>query len=501
MTPAYDSLTLRRLEVAEQLRHYLPRSEQIALGQCAARAIATLREGLGIAGSVWMVHYGGGKDSTYAAAFARALQCEVFAQTGELVTLRVATYRHAGMPAAVFANIDRAYRALGFYDDPAVELLLIEGERISPFHLGDCPPDVRDAGRRDILMSGHRCQGDPRPTFCNRCNLGMENSAVMAIGYGRQADLVLSGDSQSEQKRYLAWVRRASRQMGNAPADGTPGLHTFLRDLNAIGQRLAVDIFGAGTDAASWRLAVDAIPRAPRFFSIFEDAEYRAEDHWELLTDFLGFEFDEIAFSFSESDCGNPGLMAHLQGLRHEHLLGSTYAAGIAEYADYALALMRRKEFPETLIASMARRYATADAVRRMRRRMNEYAAGAFGLSEAQLVCMLYAPFTQGAMNLRAYLAAEQPELAPREETIRRMLSADLDPALEAALASRLAAISGLDLAHLRTLYGSPLVATRQLDAPADNPMLIVLRGDPHKAVISRRSGNGDVVREMISGR
>ena len=31
-----------------------------------------------------------------------------------------------GMPAAVFANIDRAYRALGFYGDPAVELVLVD---------------------------------------------------------------------------------------------------------------------------------------------------------------------------------------------------------------------------------------------------------------------------------------------------------------------------------------------------------------------------------------
>lgn len=46
------------------------------------------------------------------------------------------------------------------------------------------------------------------------------------------------------------------------------------------------------------------------------------EQRWPLLTEFLGFRFDDLAFHFSESDCANPLLMAHMRGLQAQYVRG-----------------------------------------------------------------------------------------------------------------------------------------------------------------------------------
>ncbi|RML58168.1 hypothetical protein APX70_03529, partial [Pseudomonas syringae pv. maculicola] len=85
---------------------------------------------------------------------------------------------------------------------------------------------------------------------------------------------------------------------------------------------------------------------APAFISIADLISCTADEHWNLLTEFLDFRFDDLAFSFSESDCANPVLMAHMRGLTAEYLQGRSYADGIAEYLELATSLMRRKQMP-----------------------------------------------------------------------------------------------------------------------------------------------------------
>lgn len=488
--------------LAARLRNSLGNAKAEDIERAATRLYASLRS-TGLANAVVLAMYGGGKDSSFMLAAARYMQLCLRRLHGESFLLRVASNRHAGMPSAVLRNIDRVYRALGLYGDPDAELLLIDGDSVSFFDPNrPLPQAVRHQNRLDILMSGHRCQGDPRPTFCNRCNLSMENGLALAIGYGRHATVVLTGDSPSEQKKYQAWARHASRKLGCQPGEGAPGLRTFLHDLDQIGGRLAEDIFGpASSDSAAHRVAVDAVHADPLFFSIYEDTTYRAGDHWQLITGFLGFRFDEIAFSFTESDCANPGVMAHLNGLRHERLLGSDYAAGIREYENFAVGLMRKKEFPEHLIATVRKRYATPSGIARMRRLMDGYAREAFDLSEQQLVCMIFSPFAGEGRHLREYLTSEHPRLARCEGQIRRLLSGEIDPREARGLDEVLTRISGLDSDHRRILFRAPLVPTRQPGAASDNPISIILSRDPHKAVIERRTADGQIVRELISGR
>ncbi len=451
------------------------------------------------------VAYGGGKDSSYMVAFVRLIQLLLFNTCGTTFQLVIATNRHIGMPFSVMENIDRTYTALAAYDDPNIELLLIDGEEVGPFALHQ-PRRAEEIAknRLDILMTGHRCEGNARPTFCNACNLSMVNSFGIAAQYGEGIDVVITGDSRKEQRAYVAWVNHIAAKFGLPRQANQQSFHTFLQTMSGIAQYYFQDIYGAQDEQQQHRIILDGLMRDPVFFSIYQDTDYKAGEHWELLTDFLGFQFDELAFSFTESDCANPALMAHLRGLKAEHLHERTYAAGVTEYTHFAVGLMQKKDFPHHLIEIMQGRYSTPATIQTMRTKLDAHAQTTLDLSEEQLVCMLYSPFVESGKNLATYLLKEQPALYERLEVIHRLLSLpasqDTETAEQRDLAQHLTTISHLDLGYLRTLYTmkfSPYAKNGE-----ENPISTILRGDPHKeAIQTMHSAHGPVVTEVISGR
>ena len=492
---------MRGLTLAE-LSAALPPGALAAAQRCSARLRSVLPEPDRLGRNMVLVAFGGGKDSAYTVAFVRAMQLILFRAHGCTFRLRTVTMRHAGMPAAVMANIDRTYRALRLQQDPQCELLLIDGSEITAFD-PDAPQreHVIRRNRLDILMTGHRTFADGRPTFCNACNLSVARSFGLAAAYGDGADVIITGDSQQEQRQYALWISRLASSLG-VPADGQPrgGIGRLLTRLDGIAQVYFTDIHGPGATTIPERRVEAGVPERLQFFSVYPDTEYASGHHMELLTGFLGFGFDEIAFSFTESDCGNPTLMAHLRGLRCEHVFGRPYAEGMREYADFALGLMASKDFPAGLIELMRQRYAGPDAMARRREAAAAYALTTFGLTEEQLICMVWSPFGDHGARLDEFLHREHPALAGQASQIRALLaSADRDvPDLDALAA--LHRVSGLELTALRRLYRSKVRDWAKADA--SNVIGTVLAGDPHKAVIqTSHARHGPGISEQISGR
>jgi hypothetical protein len=338
-------------------------------------------------------------------------------------------------------------------------------------------------------MAGHRTGGDGRPTFCNACNVSVANSFGRAAAYDGGVDVVITGDSPEEQRTYLAWINRLARRLGRAPVRAGQGFGDVLATLDGIGRGYFGDLYRADGEPVPHRTVAAEVPDRLTFFSIFDDTAYASGDHWGLLTGFLGFVFDEEAFNFTESDCANPALMAHLRGLKAEHVHRRHYDEGVGEYVTFALGLMRRKDIPNRLIEMMRERYAGPDAGDRMRSLAATYAEKTFGLTDENLVCMVHTPFVAGGTNLAAYVAAEQPGLRDAVGQLHAVLGGTSD---DPSLTGRLERMSGLPLTHLRTLYGK--ASPRLLD--------LILDGDPHKAVIhTRHRPDGPVVSETISGR
>ncbi len=356
---------LREAALAD-LRAALPAANLAAAQRCAVRLLAALPHQDRLERNLVLVAYGGGKDSSYTLAFVRTMQLLLLEERTSTFRLRVATNRHAGMPRAVLENIDREYQALRLAADPDCELLLIDGDEVSVFDV-DSPQReaVVNRNRLDILMTGHRTFADGRPTFCNACNLSVVNSFGIAASYGDGADLMITGDSQQEQRQYTLWVGRLARRLDPSRVATGTGLGRLLSTVDGISQGYFADIHGADSrDAIAERRVSHEVPERLRFFSIYDDTEYASGDHLDLLTGFLGFRFDDIAFSFTESDCGNPALMAHLRGLKCERVYRRSYAEGMQEYVEFALGLMRSKDFPPHLVEQMRARYAGPDATR-----------------------------------------------------------------------------------------------------------------------------------------
>ncbi|UFJ39983.1 hypothetical protein LOK74_18360 [Brevibacillus humidisoli] len=496
-----------RMELLQQLKRYMGEANMAGAARCAQRLHQVLPDKGDLMNNGVFVAYGGGKDSSYMVAFVRLIQLLLFEQYSCTFKVQVATNRHAGMPQAVMDNIDSVYKALRLYEDPDVETLVIDGQRITAFdRMLPLPEQIRETNRNDMLMTGHRCQGDARPTFCNACNLSMVNSFGVALSYGKGPDIIVTGDSPQEQRAYARWIKRLVSTF-HLPKHAGKDFKTFLRSVDDISQHYFADIHGDNEEQLQMhRVAYEGIQKEPLFFSIYEDTPYRAGDHWDLLVQFLGFQFDELAFSFTESDCANPALMAHLRGLKVEQVYGRTYKEGIEEYVAFALQLMRQKDIPEHLIEIAKDRYRDDEAIQEMRAKISRYTEDVYGLTEEHLVCMVFSPFAERAKNLEQYLQARRPDLLGRIPAIHALLSAE---GAEVADAQRdlhhlLTALSGFTLPQLQRLYQADLVpSTLQVqDRLEKSPIAVVRRGDPHQAVIQTRPApDGEVREEIITGR
>lgn len=488
---------VRDTELLEGLLGYLSPGERAGVLAVGDAVVERLGGPARLADRTVMVAYGGGKDSSYVVAFVRAVQLDLARRHGRTFVLRVANMRHAGVPHAVMENIDRVYRALGMLDDPRCELLTVDHTQVRRFHVDlPLPERLVRINRLDVLMNGHRAQGDGRPTFCNSCNLAVADFYGRAAWWQGGVDIVLTGDSRREQMLYAAWIFRLARDSGvdvdELRAQGFQGL---LRALRGIGDAYFQELFGPDAHALAEReVAVGDRSAQPEFLSVYDLVSYRVDDHWDLVVDFLGFRFDDLAFSFTESDCANPTLMAHLRGLRAEQVEGRTYEEGIGEYLEFAETMMHKKEMPQRLVDLALERYSSPARVRERREVARRYALTAFGLGEEHLVTMVFSPFTDGAARLEQLLRARHPERLGDLPVLRALLAGESD---DPSLRGWLEEVSGLTLAHLRTLHGSALV-----DFTDAGSMLSRVRaGDPHKARVKTVDADGRPVLELISGR
>ncbi|MBA3770968.1 MAG: hypothetical protein H0X13_00390 [Ramlibacter sp.] len=497
VTPT-PSVTGRATLLARLLHHFSP-VELDAVTKLGDRLIAAAGGVEKIAAYKVMVAYGGGKDSSYTVAFLRAVQLQVLERHGQAFRLRVANMRHAGVAYAVMANIDRVYQALSMYGDPSVELLVVDHDLVRPFERDlPFPEHVREMNRFDVLMNGHRTAGDGRPTFCNSCNLAVADFYGRAAWWDGGVDAVMTGDSRKEQKHYFTWIMRLAKQVGlDTEECRRHGFRGLLTALNGVGQHYYTELFGAGfdQDKASRRIASGDADSDPAFISIYDLVSYRVEDHWELLTGFLGFRFEELAFSFTESDCANPVLMAHFRGLKTEYVRGRTYGDGIREYLELAEALMRKKEIPQRLIDLAMSAYADSGKIRARRELAAAYARDAFGLDEEQLVCMQFAPFVDAGQELQTYVAARHLQRRAALPLLHEVLAAEAENVEAAAW---LECVSGLPLAALRNLYRN----TRVNFETQDTLISRVRANDPHKRrILTIHAQTGEPVAELMSGR
>lgn len=482
-----------------KIESYLSSSDIESANKCATRLILSLPNRVEINKNRVLLGYGGGKDSSYTVAWVRYIQHIVRRRmNGQTFQLRIVTNRHAGMNSQVMENIDRVYTALNIYNDLSVECLLADDLLIRPFQSNLPTPDsVLRRNRTDVLMNGHKFRADARSTFCNACNLSMVNAFSHAAHFNGGVDVIITGDSPKEQLAYFAWVRQLSRLFKANHSGGRGGFSEFLKTLDGVSNSYFSTLYGSSNVKPEHRIFHDLV-REPVFFNIYEDTAYESGEHWEILCEYLGFKFDRLMFSFTESDCGNPSLMAHIRGLRAEVFLNRTYAEGVNEYVEFALKLMKTKGFPEQLIKQMAGRYEDDESLSEARKCAEQYALDAFDLTTQQLVCMIFSPFGDRGRYLEKYLNSGYGIDYSATE-IHALLSAQ--HTLNSALSKQLESCSGLSIELIRQCYRSSIAASL-LDNSPNDPMSRILRRDPHQMIIKVKHGpDQTLVDEVISGR
>ncbi|MGV8918440.1 MAG: hypothetical protein ACOH2R_11680 [Pseudomonas sp.] len=484
-------------QVLQRLLSYFSRAERTALQLLIQRLIVAAGGVERIGNFKVMVAFSGGKDSAYTVAFLRAAQLSIAGRSPATFNLRIANLRHAGMTSAVMGNIHRTYSALFLYDDPRVEVLMLDQQQVRPFRV-DLPFSVagRERNRSDMLLTGHLTAGDGRATFCNSCYLGLADFFGRAACWGTGVDAVVGGDSRKEQRQYAAWVMRLAKSQGQLEVDWrNQSFNGLLKTVGGVGRAYYHELYGEGVEPMIRPAAYPNKSIVPAFITIFDLVSCKADDHWSLLTEFLGFEFSDLSFNFSESDCANPLLMAHMRGLQAQFLRGRGYQDGIAEYLELAQAMMRNKQMPERLIDQAMSAYDSPMKVEERRALASAYAQDAFGLNEAQLICLLFAPFVNSGQGLETFLRRCHPGMLVALPELHKALMGLQVPE---QVIQWLIDTSGLSKVGLQNLYGKKKVKF-------DDPTSLIARvraGDPDKRrVKSIDPASGNPRMEVVSGR
>lgn len=420
-----------------------------------------------------LVMCGGGKDSEVVLTGARALQLIIKKEYGTTFNLRVGIGRQPGM-IDVYDNLEKAFNALKLKNSPPqTELFFIDGKKITPYDKNiPIPEHVTELHRNNVLINGHIFSGAGRRTFCDDCNKNLSSWITTAISYKNGADLYMTGDSRKELNAQIKTaVPEMAKKLGvklpNGKRDKNPTQQAFAL-LDVVGREHSRLVHGNEKDVEARSIDYKNIPDKTRFVPFFSEVGYESKGRMDLLTKFLGFNFDSLMFSFTESDCGNPALMCHLYGLIAEHAhgaKGSTYKDGVNMYVEHATAIMEKKGIAPSLIEKMKERYKDDKNIKGMREKTEDFAERAYGFKPEHLTAMVYAPFTENGTNLKRYLnylaRSEQPDgnlLAASESKIRDMISSNGDLTSEQkSLAQKLENLTGLTAEQMRHLAGMEL--------------------------------------------
>lgn len=488
-----------------------------------------------------LLPFGGGKDSAWTLAYVRLMQLLLKAQLGITFHLHILIMVHPGVPDGVFDNIRSVFKALGLsHSEGDVSVVTsVRGGIPVQWANESIPQRIRDNFREEILFTGHLSQGNGRETFCNACNFGLMNViASYVLSKKGQINFVITGDSNREILSYWRWVQRTASFFGLSTIDRNKKNGTEWGDIfgklseinNAYYNRLFGEQVLQDINMPFQDITKASIP-LPKYFGIFSDTQYEFYEHKPFLEDFLGFNMKSDAFNFTESDCKNPMLMAHLRGLLADYE-GRGYIKGIHEYLQLVKYLMNRKSYSQEMIEFALSNYQNDAQILHKKAEAEEYARKCFGITPVQLETMVGSPFTDLTARLGTFLRWRIPDMLSDKPVIKCYLdwirTENVPEEIknikvsDSGIYSRfliflernsiheekfyrvsqfITDISGLSPQTLRLLLNRRSVSnySDEIDLSQATPELIILRkGDPHRLRISDKRGQAN---NLLTGR
>ncbi|MGF6513599.1 hypothetical protein ABH912_001065 [Pseudomonas sp. BT76 TE3572] len=439
-------------QVLQRLLSFFSRAERTALQLMIQRLVVAAGGMERIGEYKVLAIQSGSRDSCYTLALLRAAQLSIAGRAPATFQLRVASLRLNDATPTALENIHRSYSALFLYDDPRVEVLMVDNREVLPFsHLTPISEGGRESNRLNLLMVGHRrAWSGP---------LDLWDDGYLATGefYGQIArwdsgvDALVSSDSPRQQKQFLDGLKRAASKAGlktsNHHETGYEQLFALLDELGSDCYRA----FYAEHDQVAWRPAerFEACRRAT-YIDIHDMLVSNLEERWPLLTEFLGFQPDELAAQLSDNEYVSLSISAHMQGLQSCFVHGRGYETGVAEYLQRALVMMRRKQLAERLCEQAVEAFGNPATWAEQRVLAAAEAQKKLGLSEAQLVCLLFSPFVENGAALERFLRQCHPGMLVAMPDLHRAMQGN--PVPEQVL-QWMTDVSGLPVSLIGTLY------------------------------------------------
>jgi hypothetical protein len=295
--------------------------------------------------------------------------------------------------------------------------------------------------------------------------LGDEGYLAMAEFYrnmarwGTGVDSWVSSDTPRQQKQFMAGLQRASRRFGLViePSGGFDGL---FAQLDAMGGELFRQFYGQ-ENIEPWRPEgrFEACRRLGRVSIDDLIVDRLEESSWALFGEFLGVRPDGLIAPTLDHEYLSPYLSAHLYGLQACYLQGRSYEHGYGDYVQRTIMLMHRKQLPMHVCQQVQELFGSPSVMPERRAQAAAEAQETLGLSETQLVCMLYAPFIENGAGLENYLRCCHPDMLFALPELRNAI--EDGPATEEAK-QWLYEISGLSVALLNKVYQSPIAVSEQ---------------------------------------
>ncbi len=457
-------------QVLQRLLSFFSRAERTAL-QLLIQRLAVAAGGMERIGEFKVLAIQSGtRDSAYSLALLRAAQLSIAGRAPATFQLRVAALRWSGMPASALHNIHRSFSALFLYDDPRVELLMADHREILPFDLQvPMSEEGRDAGRINLLMVGHRRD------WSETLQLWDEQYLATAEFYGQVArwnngvDALVTSDTLASQERFLDGLDRAAQKAGigglQRHAVGFDELFSLLDNLGGDCYRE----FYLESERTPWRpFGHFEACRRTSYVGIHDMVVGKMDERWPLLSEFLGYQADELMLEPSVGECPDPMIAAYLNGLQTSHVNGRTYAAGASEYLHGCLATMRQKQVPEQICERFLATFGTLTDFTEQRSHAVSALQKNFGLSESQMVCVLFAPFIDGGAGLERFLRTCHPGMLVAMPDLHRAMQGLHAPE---QVQQWMTDVSGLPVRLIARLYAmGPIRMDQQTTTPVAAP-------------------------------
>ena len=453
-------------QILQRLLGFFSRAERTALQLLIQRLIVAAGGMERLADYKVLAIQTGSRDSCYTLALLRAAQLSIAGRAPTTFQLRVASLQHNGVSATALQNIHNSCSALFLYDDLRVEVLRVDNREVLPFTQ---PTPISEAGREvnrlNLLMVGHRRDSDD--------GLELWDNGFLATGefYGQVArwdggvDALVSSETPRQQKHFLYGFKRATAKAGFLPPQCTEkGYEDLFTLLDELGPECYLG-FEPELMQPQWRPAeLFETCRRAILIDIHDMLVSNLEERWPLLTEFLGFQPDGLMAYASDNEFVSLELSAHVRGLQACFMHGDSYESGVAEFFQRALVMMRRKQLSDGVCQQAAQVFGQITTDAEQRALGAAHAQKSLGLSDAQLVCLLFAPFVNKGAGLEDFLRRCHPGMLIAVPDLHRAMQGHAAPE---QILQWMVDVSGMPVALIGKLYRMEPVVESTPHAPA----------------------------------